>query len=180
MKDAFSEVVQKIEDLFDLTSKSENPDSTHLKLEQRSGDVTKNNDEFLLATWSYFNPVADWDIEWECIIPQFQFRRISRPSSSTMSNHLKPDSFIAILKMEEAQKQKHAAFLPVKQKQETSILQKEHEKQMERVAMQNLEGDNRQLVSGAKLKRPKWWIIVPCLVTTRMNKIELKIGIRWK
>ena len=76
--------------------------------------------------------------------------------------------------MEEAQKQKHAAFLPVEQKQETSILRKEHEKQMERVAMQNLEGDNRQLVSGAKLKRPKWWIIVPCLVTRSKFESELR------
>ena len=53
LKDVFSKLVPKNEELFDLASKAENPDSIYPVLEKWLDDVTKNNDKFLLAARSY-------------------------------------------------------------------------------------------------------------------------------
>ena len=55
LKDVFSKLVHKNEELFDLASKAENPDSIYPVLEQWLDDVTKNNDKFLLAARSYID-----------------------------------------------------------------------------------------------------------------------------
>ena len=52
LKDVFSKLVQKNEELFDLASKAENPDSIYPVLEQWLDDKTKNNDKFLVAARS--------------------------------------------------------------------------------------------------------------------------------
>ena len=49
LKDVFSKLAQKNEELFDLASKAENPDSIYPDLEQWLDDATKNNDKFLEA-----------------------------------------------------------------------------------------------------------------------------------
>ena len=45
LKDVFSKLVQKNEELFDLASKTENPDSIYPVLEQWLDDVTNNTDK---------------------------------------------------------------------------------------------------------------------------------------
>ena len=57
LKDVFIKLVRKNEELFDLASKAENPDSIYPVLEQWLDDVTKNNDKFLLAARSYIDQV---------------------------------------------------------------------------------------------------------------------------
>ena len=79
-------MVQKNEELFDLASKAENPDSIYLVLEQRLDDVTKNNDKFLLAARSYIDTVAERDTVCEGVNPQGQSRRSSRQTASSMSS----------------------------------------------------------------------------------------------
>ena len=63
LKDVFSKLVQKNEELFDLASKAGNPDSIYPVLEQLLDDKTKSNDKFLLAARSYIDTVADRDTE---------------------------------------------------------------------------------------------------------------------
>ena len=61
LKDVFSKLVQKNEELFDLASKTENPDSIYPVLEQWLDGVTNSNDKFLLAARSYIDSVAHRD-----------------------------------------------------------------------------------------------------------------------
>ena len=75
LKDVFSKLVQKNEELFDLASKAENPDSFYPVLEQWLDDVTKNNDKFLLAARCYIDSVADRDTVCEGGNPQGQSKR---------------------------------------------------------------------------------------------------------
>ena len=82
LKDVFSKMVQKNEELFDLTSKAENPDLIYLVLEQWLDDVTKNNDQFLLADRKYVDTVDDRDTVCEGVNPQGQSRRNSRRTTS--------------------------------------------------------------------------------------------------
>ena len=75
LKDVFSKLVEKNEELFDLASKAEKPDSIYPDLEQWLDDETKNNDKFLLATRSYIDSVAHRDTAYECVNPQGQFKQ---------------------------------------------------------------------------------------------------------
>ena len=77
LKDVFSEVVQKNEELFDLASKAENPESIYPVLEQWLDDVTKNNDKYLLAARGYIDTVADRDTVCEGVNPQGQSREFT-------------------------------------------------------------------------------------------------------
>ena len=70
LKDVFSKLVQKNEEIIDLASKAENPDSIYPVLEQWLDDVTKNNDKFLLAARSYIDTVADRDTVCEGVNPR--------------------------------------------------------------------------------------------------------------
>ena len=72
LKDVFSKLAQKIEELFDLASKAENPDSIYLVLDQWFDEVTKNNDKFMFAARSYIDSVADPDIVCDGLNPQGQ------------------------------------------------------------------------------------------------------------
>ena len=116
MKDVFSKLVLKNEELFDLASKAENPDSIDPVLEQWLDDITKNNDKFLLAARSYIDTIADLDTVCEGISSQGQSRRSSRRAASSMSSQRKHDFLMAKLKREEAEKQEQAAMRLAKQK----------------------------------------------------------------
>ena len=61
LMDVFRKLVQKKEELFDLASKAENPNSIYPVLEQWLDDVTKNNEKFLFAARRYIDSVADRD-----------------------------------------------------------------------------------------------------------------------
>ena len=116
LKDVFSKLVQKNEELFDLASKAENPDSIYPVLEQWLDDVTKNNDKFLLAARSYIDSVADRDTVCEGVNPQGQSKRSSRRTTSSMSSQRKHEFLMAKLKREEAEKQEQAAMRLAKQR----------------------------------------------------------------
>ena len=116
LKDVFSKLVQKNEDLFDLASKAENPESIYPVHEQWLDDVTKNNDKFLLAARSYIDTVADRDTVCEGVNPQGQSRRNSRRTTASMSSQHKHDFLMAKLKREAAEKQEQAAMRLAKQK----------------------------------------------------------------
>ena len=109
LMDVFSKLVQKNEELFDLASKAENPDSIYPILEQWLDDVNKNNDKFLLAARSYIDSVAHRDTVCEGVNPQEQSKRSSRQAASSMSSQRKHDFLMAKLKREEAEKQEQAA-----------------------------------------------------------------------
>ena len=143
--------MRKDEELFDLASKAEYPDSIYPVLEQCLHDVTKNNDKFLLAARSYIDKVADQDTVCEGINPQGQSRRSSRRLTLSMSSQHKHDFLMAKLKREEGEKQEQAAMRLAKKKHEIALRKKELEIQMEQMALQELEEDHRQRVSEAKL-----------------------------
>ena len=151
LKDVFSKLVQKNEELFDLASKVENPDSIYPVLEQWLHDVTKNNGKFLLAARSYIDSVADRDTVCEGVNPQGQSKRSSRQTTTSMSSQRKYEFLMAKLKREEAEKQEQAAMRLAKQKHEIAMRKKELEIQMEQMALQELEEDHRQRVAAAKL-----------------------------
>ena len=151
LKDVFSKLVEKNEELFDLASKAENPNSIYPVLEQWLDDVTKNNDKFLLAARSYIDSVAHRDTVCEGVKPQGQSKRSSRRTASWMSSQCKQDFLMAKLKREEAKKQEQAAMRLAKQKHEIAMRKKELEIQMEQMALQELEEDHRQRVAAAKL-----------------------------
>ena len=146
LKDVFSKLVQKNEELFDLASKAENPDSIYPVLEQWLDDVTNNNDKFLLASRNYIDSVAHRDTVCEGVNPQGQSKRSSRRTASSISSQR-----LAKLKREEAEKQEQAAMRLAKHKHEITMRKKELEIQMEQMALQELEDDHRQRVAAAKL-----------------------------
>ena len=116
--------MQKNEELFDLASKTENPDSIYLVLEHWLDDVTKNNDKFLNAARSYIDSVADRDIVRQGVIPQRQSKRSSRRTTSSMSSQRKHDFLMAKLKREEAEKQEQSVMRLRKQKHEVVMRKK--------------------------------------------------------
>ena len=95
LKDVISKLVQKNEELFDIASKAENPDSIYLVLEQWLDDKTKNNDKFLLAARSYIDSVADRDTALGGVNPQGQSKRSSRRTTSSMSSQRKHEFLMA-------------------------------------------------------------------------------------
>ena len=121
LKDLFSKLLEKNEELFDLASKAENPDSVYPVLEHWLDDVTKNNDKFLLAARSYIDSVAHGDTVCEGVNPQGQSKRSSRRTASSMSSQRKNDFLMAKLKREEAEKQEQAAMRLAKQKHEIAM-----------------------------------------------------------
>ena len=151
LKDVFSKLVQKNEELFDLACKAENPDSIYPVLEQWLDDVTKNNDKFLLAAKSYFDSVADRDIVCEGVSPQGQSKRSSLRTTSSISRQRKHNFLMAKLKRKEAEKQEQATMRLAKQKHEIAMRRKELKIQMVQMALQELEEDQRQRVAAAKL-----------------------------
>ena len=113
--------------------------------------VPKNNDNFLLAARSYIDSAADRDTVSERINPQEKYEISSRRTASSMSSQRKYGFLMAKLKREEAEKQEQAAMLLDKQDHKISTRKKELQLQMEQMALQELEEDNRQRVAAAKL-----------------------------
>ena len=118
LKDIFNKLMQKNEELFNLASKAENPDSIYPVLEQWLDDVNKNNDKILHAARSYVDSVADRDIVCEGVKTQGQSKISSRRTASSMSSQRKHDFLMAKLKREEAEKQGQAAMRIAKQRHE--------------------------------------------------------------
>ena len=151
LKDVFSKLVQKNEELFELASKAGNPHSTYYVLEQWLNNVFNNYGKFLLAARSYIDSVAQRDTVCEGVNPQGQSKRSSRQTASSMSSQRKHDFLMAKLKREEAEKQEQAAMRLSKQKHEFAMRKKELEIQMEQMALQELEEDHRKRVAAVIL-----------------------------
>ena len=151
LKDVFSKLAQKNEELFDLASKAENPDSIYPVLEQWLDDVTNSHGKFLLVARNYIDSVAHRDTVCEGVNPQRQSKRSSRRTASSMSSQRKHDFLMAKLKREEAEKQKQAAMRLAKEQHEIAMRKNELEIQIEQMALQELEEDHRQRVAAAKL-----------------------------
>ena len=151
LEDVFSKLVEKNEELFDLASKAENPDSIYPVLEQWLDDKTKINDKFMLAARSYIDSVADRDTVCEGVNSQGQSKRSSRRTTSSLSSQNKHEFLMAKLKREEAEKQEQAAMRLAKQKHEIAMRKKKLEIKIEQIALQELEEDHRQRVAAAKL-----------------------------
>ena len=58
-KEAFTRVVDKNEELFDLAQRTEDPDAACRNLEKWLETVTKKTDEFIAAARGYINSVND-------------------------------------------------------------------------------------------------------------------------
>ena len=106
-------------------------------------EVTKNNDELLLAAKNYVDSVADRNIVCEGVHPQRQSKISSRRKASSMSSQRKHDFLMAKLKREEAEKQQKDAMRLANQKHDIAMRKKELEIQMEHMALQELEEDHR-------------------------------------
>ena len=125
LNDVFSKLVQKNEELFDLASKAENPDSIYPVLGHWLDDVTKNNDKFLLAAKSYFDSVAHRDIVCDGVNLHGQSKISSRRTASSMSRQRKHNFLMAKLKREEAEKQEQAAMRLAKHRHKIAMRKKE-------------------------------------------------------
>ena len=114
-------------------------------------EVTKNNDNFLLAARSYIDSVARRDTVCEGVNPQGQSKISSRRTASSMSSQRKHEILVAKLKRQEAEKQEQTAMRLAKQKHEIAMRKKELELQIEQMAIQELEEDHGQRFAAAKL-----------------------------
>ena len=97
LKEFFSKLVRKNEELFDLAGKTEDPDSNYTVLEKWLDDLTKSNDKFSLATRSFFDRVADTVCKGDN--PQGHSKRSSRQTTSSFSSQRKHDFLMTKLNL---------------------------------------------------------------------------------
>ena len=114
-------------------------------------DLTKKDDKFLLAARSYIDSVADRDTVCEGVYPRGQSKRCSRKTTSSVSSQRKRDFIMAKLKREVAEKQQKDAMRLAKKQHKIVMRKKELEKQMEQMALQEVEEDHRQRVAATRL-----------------------------
>ena len=85
LKDVFSKLMQKNEELFDLASEAEKPNSVFPVLEHWLDDLTKSNSELFLAARSYIVSIAERETVCEGVNPLGQSKRSSIRTTSSMS-----------------------------------------------------------------------------------------------
>ena len=105
-KDAFTRVVDKNEELFDLAQKTEDPDAACENLEKLLETVTKKADEFIAAARGYIN--LDHDKETAELYTSHHSGSGSHMTSSKRPSQRQQDLEISRLKMEELEKQHEA------------------------------------------------------------------------
>ena len=125
-KDAFTRVVDKNEELFDLAQKTEDPDAACENLEKWLENVTKKTDEFIAAARGYINSVRDK--ETAELYTSHHSRSGSHMTSSKRPSQRQRDLEISRLKREE--------------------LEKQHEANL-RIARQRLEIDKKNQIAGS-------------------------------
>ena len=144
-KDAFIRVVDKNEELFDLTQKTEDPDAACMNLEKWLETVTKKTDEFIAAARGYINSVHDK--ETEELYTFHHSRSGSHMSSSKRSDQRQQDLKISRLKREELEKHK-AKLCIARQRHET-----ENQTKLRDLEIEQLEENHRKEVAIATLER---------------------------
>ena len=105
-KDAFTRVVDKNEELFDLAQKTEHPDAACKNIEKWLETVTKKTDEFIAAARGYISSVHVKETAELCT--SHHSRSGSHMTSSKRPSQRQQDLEISRLKREELEKQHEA------------------------------------------------------------------------
>ena len=145
-KDAFTRVVDKNEELFDLAQRTEDPDAACKNLEKWLETVTKKTDEFIAAARGYINSVHDKKTA-ELYTPHHHTRSGSYMSSSERSSQRQRDLELSRLKREELEKQHEAKLRIAKQR-----LEIEKQMKLRELEIEQLEEDHRKEVAAAALE----------------------------
>ena len=144
-KDAFTRVVDKNEELFDLAQKTEDPDAACKNLEKWLETVTKKTDEFIAAARGYINSVHDKETAEMCT--PHQSRSGSHITSSKRSSQRQRDLELSRLKREELEKQHEAKFRIARQR-----LEIEKQTKLRELEIEQLEEDHRKEVAAEALE----------------------------
>ena len=144
-KVAFTRVVDKNEELFDLAQKTEDPDAACKNLEKWLETVTKKTDEFIAAARGYINSVHDK--ETAELYTSHHSRLGSHMTSSKRPCQRQRDLEISILKREELEKQHEAKLRIARQR-----LQIEKQTKLRELEIEQLEEDHRKEVAAAALE----------------------------
>ena len=144
-KDAFTRVVDKNEELFDLAQKTEDPDAACKNLEIWLEIVTKKTDEFTAAARGYINSVQDKETAEQ--YTSHHSRSGSHMTFSKRSSQRQRDFELSILKREELEKQHEAKLRIAKQR-----LEIEKQTKLRELEIEQLEEDHREEVAAAALE----------------------------
>ena len=144
-KDAFTRVVDKNEELFDLAQKTEDPDAACENLEQWLETVTKKTDEFIAAARGYINSVHDKETAEQ--YTSHHSKSSSHMTSSKRSNQRQRDLELSKLKREELEKQHEAKLRIARQR-----LEIEKQTKLRELEIEQLEEDHRKEVAAAALE----------------------------
>ena len=144
-KDAFTRVVDKNEELFDLAQRTEGPDAACKNLEKWLETVTKKTDEFIAAARGYINSVHDKETA-----EQYTSRHSkssSHMTSSKRSSQRRRDLELSRLKREELEKQHEAKLRIARQR-----LEIEKQTKLRELEIEQLEEDHRKEVAAAAIE----------------------------
>ena len=144
-KEAFTRVVDKNEELFDLAQRTEDPDAACKNLEKWLETVTKKTDEFIAAAQGYINSVHDK--ETTELYTSHQSRSGSHMTSSKRSSQRQRDLELSRLKREELEKQHEAKLRIARQR-----LEIEKQTKLRELEIEQLEEDHRKEVAAAALE----------------------------
>ena len=144
-KDAFTRVVDKNEELFDMAQKTENPDAACKNLENWLETVTKKTDEFISAARGFINTVHDK--ETTELYTSHHSRSGSHMTSSKRSSQRQRDLEISRLKREKLEKQHEAKLRIARQR-----LEIEKQTKLRELEIEQLEEDHRKEVAAAALE----------------------------
>ena len=144
-KDAFTRVVDKNEELFDLAQKTEDPDAACKNVEKWLETVTKKTDEFIAAARGYISSVHDK--ETAELYTSHHSRSGSHMISSKRPSQRQRDLEISRPKREELGKQHEAKLRIAGQR-----LEIEKESKLRELEIEQLEEDHRMEVAAAALE----------------------------
>ena len=144
-KDAFTRVVDKNEELFDLAQKNEDPDAACKNLEKWLETVTEKTDQFIAAARGYINLVHEKETA-ELCTPHHS-RSTSHITSSKRSSQRQRDLELSRLKREELEKQHEAKLRIARQR-----LEIEKQTKLRELEIEQLEEDHRKEVAAAALE----------------------------
>ena len=136
--DAFTRVVDKNEELFDLAQKTGGPDAACKNLEKWLENVTKKTDEFIAAARGYINLVHDK--ETAELYTSHQSRSGSHMTSSKGSSQRQRDLELSSLKREGLEKQHEAKLRIARQR-----LEIEKQTKLRELEVEQLEEDHRKV-----------------------------------
>ena len=144
-KDAFTRVVDKNEELFDLAQKTEDPDAACKNLEKRLETVAEKTDEFIAAARGYINSVHDK--ETAELYTSHHSRSGSHMTSSKRSSQRQQDLELSKLKREELEKLHEAKLRIARQR-----LEIEKQMKLRELEIEQLEEDHRKEIAAAALE----------------------------